>query len=53
MNKFLILISLSAVLLACQNKEATNVQDKKEACSSDKSSKDKKFEMYEMSEMAA
>jgi hypothetical protein len=46
-------MSLSVLILACQNKDAKVVQNKKEACSSDKSSKSKKFEMYEMSEMSA
>ena len=49
--KKLVLLLLSVGVFSCQNKEVKKSEDK-EACAKD-SVKEKKFEMYEMSEMAA
>jgi hypothetical protein len=49
--KKVLLIILSIGIFSCQNKEGKKTDDK-EACAKD-SVKEKKFEMYEMSEMAS
>ena len=50
MKKFLFLLVAVTVFSSCEKKATA----KKEACAIDSTSaKDKKFEMYEMSEMAA
>ncbi|WP_298141417.1 hypothetical protein [Flavobacterium sp.] len=49
--KKLVLLLLSVGIISCQNKEVKKSEDK-EACAND-SIKEKKFEMYEMSEMAS
>jgi len=49
--KKIVLIILSIGIFSCQNKEVKKTEDK-EACAID-SVKEKKFEMYEMSEMAS
>lgn len=49
--KKLVLLLLSVGVFSCQNKEV-KIPENKEACSND-SVKEKKFEMYEMSEMAS
>jgi hypothetical protein len=50
MKNFLILSFSVLLLISCQNKQTEKTEDK-EACAND-SVKEKKFEMYEMSEMA-
>ncbi len=51
MKKLLLLLLLSVSIFSCQNKEDKKSVGK-EACAND-STKEKKFEMYEMSEMAS
>ena len=49
--KKLVLIILTLSIVSCQNKDSKKAEDK-ETCAND-SVKEKKFEMYEMSEMAS
>ncbi len=49
--KKLVLLLLTLSVVSCQNKDSKKA-DEKEACAND-SVKEKKFEMYEMSEMAS
>jgi cytochrome c556 len=51
MKNFLILSFSVLLLISCQNKQTEKTEDK-EACAND-SVNEKKFEMYEMSEMAS
>ncbi len=51
MNKFLVVFVASIILFSCQKKEVAKVDVKKDSANC--VSKEKKFEMYEMSEMAA
>ena len=51
MNKFFIYVVISLLFISCQKKEIVKVSSVKDSANSN--SKEKKFKMYEMSEMAA
>lgn len=53
MNRFFLVLATTILFFSCQKKEVKKTEIKKDSItSSPKSSKDKKFEMYQMSEMA-
>ncbi len=53
MNKLFLILLVSTVFFSCKKQEETVESDKTEVDSTKSDSGDKKFEMYQMSEMAA